>query len=183
MPLFTIIQHYYLKKSHICSSKPLIFACALLIFPRFGLAEDLPLWELGLGIGALHQPYYIGTKQNRSFAFPVPVPVYRGSILKSDDQGVRAELLKSDRLRLDLSLDFNLAIDSDDVDLRAGMPDIDSRLQIGPSLEIKLAESDREQWLLNLPVRASIGVGSLILPLILGLFMKLTAVMLALVCC
>lgn len=123
-------------------------------------AEELPLWELGLGIGALHQPYYVGTKQDRSFAFPVPVPIYRGKVLKSDDQGMRAELLNNDRYKLDLSLDFNLAVDSDDVDLREGMPDVDSRLQIGPSLEVSLAEGEHDRWLLNLPLRASIGVGS-----------------------
>ncbi len=118
--------------------------------------EALPLFELGLGIGGLHQPYYVGTKQTRSFAFPVPVPVYRGSILKSDDDGVRAELIKNKRYELDLSLDFNLAVDSEDVDLRRGMDDIGSLLQIGPSLRFKLGGGERDQWLLNLPVRANL---------------------------
>jgi len=120
--------------------------------------KEKPLWELGLGIGGLSQPYYVGTNQNRTFAFPVPVPVYRGDIFKSDENGVRAQLLKDDRFKLDLSLDFNLAIDSDDVDLREGLDDVDSQLQIGPSLEISLAKSDNSQWLLNLPVRASFGI-------------------------
>ncbi len=141
-------------------TKVFFLGLAVLGSGQIGTAEELPLWELGLGIGALHQPYYVGTKQTRSFAFPVPVPVYRGNVLKSDDEGVRAELLNNERFKLDLSLDFNLAVDSDDVDLRAGMPDVDSRLQVGPSLEVKLAEGDHDQWLLNLPVRASIGVGS-----------------------
>jgi outer membrane scaffolding protein for murein synthesis (MipA/OmpV family) len=122
--------------------------------------EELPLWELGLGVGGLHQPYYVGTKENRTFGFPAPVPVYRGKFVKSDDEGVRAELFNSERLKLEFSLDFNLAVDSDDVDLRAGMPDIDSRLQIGPSLEVKLAKTDHSQWQLNFPIRASIGIGS-----------------------
>lgn len=123
-------------------------------------AEELPLWELGLGIGGLHQPYYVGTRQTRTFAFPVPVPIYRGDVLKSDDAGVRAELLNNERYKLELSLDFNLAIDSDDVDLRAGMPDVDSRLQVGPSLEVKLADGEHDHWLLNLPVRANFGFSS-----------------------
>ncbi|GHA14545.1 hypothetical protein GCM10008090_25430 [Arenicella chitinivorans] len=122
-------------------------------------AKQLPLWELGLGLGGLHQPYYIGTKQQRNLIFPVPVPIYRGDVLKSDEAGVRALLLNNDRAKLEMSLDFNLAVDSDDVDLRAGMPDIDSRLQIGPSLELKLAESDFDQWQLNLPIRANFGIG------------------------
>lgn len=120
--------------------------------------EELPLFELGIGIGSLYQPYYVGTKQNRAFAFPVPVPIYRGDFFKSDEEGVRAEVFKHKHFKLEFSLDFNLAIDSDDIDLRAGMDDIDSRLQIGPSMEIKLAQSQYSKWLLNLPVRASVGV-------------------------
>ena len=123
-------------------------------------SETLPLFELGIGVGSLYQPYYVGTKQNRAFAFPVPVPIYRGDFFKSDEEGVRAEVFKHKHFKLEFSLDFNLAIDSDDIDLRTGMDDIDSRLQIGPSVEIKLAQSEYSKWLLNLPVRASVGVGS-----------------------
>ena len=121
------------------------------------LAKDaLPLWELGLGLGGLHQPYYVGSSDNRTFAFPVPVPVYRGSVFKSDDDGMRAELIKDKRYQLDLSLDFNLAVDSDKVELRNNMDDIGSLLQIGPSLQFKLAGGDRNELLLNLPVRANL---------------------------
>lgn len=130
-----------------------------LIFVSNAFAEELPLWELGLGIGGLHQPYYPGSDQTRSFVFPVPLPVYRGEVFKSDDEGMRAELIDDERYTLDISLDFNLAVDSDDVDLRAGMDDIDSLLQIGPSLGIMLSENDQEQWLLNLPIRVNVEIG------------------------
>lgn len=120
------------------------------------MAEELPLWEIGVGFGALHQPYYIGVKQQRSFAFPVPVPVYRGSFLKSDDEGVRAEVIESERVALDISMDFNFAIDSDDIDLRQGMEDIDNVFQIGPSVEIKLDRPVDNRWLLTFPLRAQV---------------------------
>lgn len=152
MKLFTFHQP---RLPHCC----VVLACVLMAPLSPLQAKELPLWELGLGIGGLHQPYYVGTKQSRNFAFPVPVPIYRGDILKSDEEGVRALLLNNERARLEMSLDFNLAIDSDDVDLRADMPDIDSRLQIGPSLELKIAESDHDRWLVNLPVRANFGIG------------------------
>jgi len=133
---------------------------ACLMSSNSSFAEELPLWELGLGIGGLYQPYYPGSDQTRGYAFPVPLPIYRGSILKSDDEGMRAELIKDGPYKLDISLDFNLAIDSDDVDLRAGMPDIDSMLQIGPSLEVTLAKGEHSEWLLNFPLRANFGIGS-----------------------
>lgn len=123
-------------------------------------AEKLPLWEVGIGIGALHQPYYVGTDETRTFAFPVPLPVYRGDIFKSDERGLRASLFDNDRFKLDLSLEFNLAIDSDDVDLREGMDDIDSMLQIGPSLKVTLAETENSRWELNFPVRANFAIDS-----------------------
>lgn len=131
-----------------------------LTFATASQAEELPLWELGLGIGAIHQPYYVGTKDTRTYAFPAPVPVYRGDVFKSDEKGMRAELVDEERYKLDLSLDFNLKIDSDDVDLREGMDDVDTMLQIGPSLEVKLAETENTRWELNLPVRASFAIDS-----------------------
>lgn len=117
--------------------------------------EELPLFELGLGLGGIHQPYYVGSSQQRTIAFPVPLPIYRGSIFKSDDQGTRADLLQNSVLDLDLSAEFNFPIDSDDVDLREGMDDIGSVLQLGPSLEVKLHKSEQAQWSLGLPLRAS----------------------------
>ncbi len=122
-------------------------------------AEELPLWELGLGLGGLHQPYYPGSDETRNFLFPVPLPIYRGNVVKADDDGVRAEMKLSDRVKFDISLDFNFAIDSDDIELREGMDDIDSLLQIGPSLQVNLKETERSQWLLKLPLRAAVSFG------------------------
>lgn len=119
-------------------------------------AEELPLWELGIGAGLLYQPYYLGTKERRAFVFPVPVPVYRGEIFKSDDEGVRAEIIENERISLDISMDFNLAIDSDEVDLRKGMDDIDNIFQVGPSLEILLSDRGDTRWLLTFPLRAQL---------------------------
>ncbi len=116
-------------------------------------AKELPLWEVGLGLGGLHQSYYTGTEQTRSYLFPVIIPVYRGDFLKSDDKGIRAQLFKDDRYKLDVSLDYSFPVDSDDIDLREGMPDIGSLIEIGPSLEVKLSESEIGTWFLKFPLR------------------------------
>lgn len=105
--------------------------------------EGLPLWELGLGLGAVHQSYYTGTKQSRVILLPIPVPVYRGNILKSDDDGVRAQLFKNKRAKLDLSMDFNAQLKSEDIDLREGMDDIGNIVEFGPSFEILLGETEK----------------------------------------
>ena len=121
-------------------------------------AEELPLFEMGMGLGGIHQPYYTGSKQNRDYVFPVPLPVYRGKFVKSDSRGVRAEVVDEERVKLDISVDFNLAFDSDDVDLREGMDDIDNMLQVGPSLQFLLMRGENNKIKLHLPVRLNLGV-------------------------
>ncbi len=121
--------------------------------------DGLPLWELGLGLGAVHQSSYTGTKQSRVILLPIPVPIYRGEIFKSDDDGVRAQLFKTERAKLDLSMDFNAQLDSDDIDLRNGMDDIGNIVQIGPSVDVILNKTDNSKLSLNLPFRAAIEIG------------------------
>jgi len=122
------------------------------------LAEEKPLFELGMGVGGLNQPYYPGTKEKRNVLFPAPLPIYRGRIIKSDSRGVRAEVVNEPRYRLEFSVDLNFAIDSEDIDARAGMADIDTMFQIGPSLEIDLFKGERNRIKLNLPVRMNFGL-------------------------
>lgn len=135
----------------------LLFSCFFLCSQTLN-AKELPLWELGFGFGALQQSYYTGTQQTRAYAFPVILPVYRGDFLKSDDKGIRAQLFKDERYKLDLSLDFSFAVESDDIDLRRGMDDIGSLLEIGPSFEVKLSETKADTWFLRFPVRSVIEV-------------------------
>lgn len=118
------------------------------------LDADLPLWELGFGGGGIRLPYYPGSDQMRTFAFPLVLPVYRGDLLKSDEDGLRAELLTTQNHKIDLSFDFNYKIDSEDVDARNGMDDIDSVFQFGPSFESKLYQSDNSLLISKFPVRA-----------------------------
>ncbi len=140
--------------------QPLIFILALTFGYSHSYAEELPKWEFGLGAGGLYQSLYTGTKETRTFFFPAPLIVYRGDIFKSDDEGVRAQLSKTPTYKLDISLDFNLAVDSDDVELRRGLPDIDNLLQIGPSLEITLDKNPKSEWQLRLPIRSSFAISS-----------------------
>lgn len=121
-------------------------------------ANNKPLWEIGVGAGGVSQSYYIGSNQQRNMAFPVIFPVYRGDFFKSDNNGLRAELIKNPLYKLDLSFDFNFAIKSDEIELRRGMSDIGNLLQVGPSLEITL-KKDKSQWLqMNFPTRAAITI-------------------------
>jgi len=133
---------------------------AAIITASSAYAEKLPVYEIGIGPGAVYQNYYLGTSDTRSFVFPAIVPVVRGETFKSDEEGARAQLFKDSKYKLDLSVDFNLAIDSEDIALRQGMPDIDSVLQVGPSLQISLDKKPGREWLVRLPLRVGATIGS-----------------------
>jgi hypothetical protein len=66
--------------------------CGLMLWPAQMRAAEEPLWEAGLGIGALGYNDYRGA--NSSHAYPVPVPyfLYNGPVLKTDRDGVHAAL-------------------------------------------------------------------------------------------
>ena len=71
-------------------------------------AEEKPLWEFGLGVGALDFPDYRGSDETQVYPVPVPYFVYRGQFLKADRDGLRGKLF--DREYVELSLSVNATI-------------------------------------------------------------------------
>ncbi len=119
-------------------------------------AELLPLWEAGAGLAAISFPDYRGSAHRQSYLLPVPVFVYRGSVFQVDREKVRGLLLKGERAELDVSINGTVPIRSDGNAIRAGMPDLDPTLEIGPSLNVSLAATERSKLVLRLPLRAVI---------------------------
>ena len=119
-------------------------------------AEELPLWEAGLGFAGLTIPDYRGSDQQRGYLFPLPYLIYRGNILKIDRKGVYSQLFQSERVELNISLDAAVPVNSGNNTARSGMPDLDPTVQIGPAIEICLFRdcgSEREVRF-RIPVRA-----------------------------
>ena len=61
-------------------------------------------------------------------------------------------------MKLNINFNVNFGEDSDEIDVRRGMPNLDLLLEVGPELEIRLndrAPGDRE-WLLALQLRAAV---------------------------
>ncbi len=121
-------------------------------------AKELPLWEVGLGLGTLSIPDYRGADARGSYVIPLPYVVYRGDKLEVDRDGLRSDLFKSPRLKLDLSLSAGAPAKGGESSARAGMPDIDPTFEAGPSLKIELAANAKRDrlWSLGLPLRAVI---------------------------
>ncbi len=121
---------------------------------------DLPLWELGLGLGALRVPHYRGSEQSHSWLLPVPYVVYRGEIFRSDREGTRAVLLDTAGFDLDLSLIAGPPASSADNRARTGMPDLAPTVEIGPQLKLMLAKGAYWKLDLRAPLRAAFALRS-----------------------
>jgi outer membrane protein len=134
------------------SRKGLFFLCLAASLAR---AEQFPLWEAGVGIGATTLPHYRGSDQSRTWVLPVPYGVYRGESLKVDDDR-RIRGLFGEGVELEFSLNGSPPAKSNDA--RRDMPDLDATLEIGPSLNIALFRSGNgaEKLELRLPVRTVI---------------------------
>jgi outer membrane scaffolding protein for murein synthesis (MipA/OmpV family) len=120
-------------------------------------AEQLPLWEAGLGATVISFPHYRGSDERRSWVLPFPYFVYRGEFLQADERRLRGLFSKTERAELDISVNGTPPVDSSESDARQGMPDLDATLEIGPSLNFLLKRSDdrRSRLELRLPVRAA----------------------------
>jgi MipA family protein len=106
-----------------------------------GHAEEKPLWEAGLGIGAVRFPDYRGSDRTQTYVLPVPYFVYRGEFLKADRNGVRGRFFDSDRVELNVTVGASAPVDSRDNPTRQGMPDLKPTVEIGPSLDLTLWRS------------------------------------------
>jgi outer membrane scaffolding protein for murein synthesis (MipA/OmpV family) len=115
-----------------------------------------PLWELGVGVVLLQTPDYRGSDENRFYLLPYPYLVYRGDILKVDEQRITGQIFKTDRILLDFSGFGSVPVKSSNNSARTGMEDLDPTFELGPALKIKLWESkeDKFKLSLSLPVRA-----------------------------
>jgi outer membrane scaffolding protein for murein synthesis (MipA/OmpV family) len=131
------------------------------LVPLTALAAGLhPLWELGAGAAMLTLPDYRGSDEQRGYVFPIPYFVYHGEVLQVDREKVRGLFFKTPRLELDVSVSGSVPVKSDKNRARAGMPDLDPTIELGPQMNIMLGQKGRTKLTLQLPLRAVIAVGS-----------------------
>ena len=122
-------------------------------------AEQLPLWELGVGVGSYMAPHYFGSDQTNTYTIPVPYAVYRGEYIRSDRGGLRGRIYESEKLDLRVSLGASLPVSNDDNRAREGMPDLDLMLEAGPTLQYQLFKDESQLLRFDFPVRAAFTVG------------------------
>jgi len=120
-----------------------------------------PLWELGVAGGMVSAPSYPGAADRETRALGLPLLIYRGKVFRADQSGIGARLFRSDAAELDVGLAASLPARSDDVEARAGMPDLGALAEFGPRLKLRLARFDEYSGLrAELPLRAVMEVRS-----------------------
>lgn len=144
--------------------RTLLAACSVVaaLWAPASHGEEKPLWEFGMGVGAIEFPDYRGSDEMQVYPVPVPYFVYRGRFLKADRDGVRGELFDRRYAELSVSVNGTIPVNSEDNDARRGMPDLKPTFELGPSLELHLWRSADERVKLDvvMPVRIPITIES-----------------------
>jgi len=140
------------------------FACLMVLMAGgHGLdarADEKPLWELGLGLGAVAFEDYRGSATTHAYPLPVPYIIYRGEFLQADRDGVRGKLFNQDWLEINVSGNLTTPVRNDRE--RSGMPELHTTLEAGPSFDFHLFKSTDARYKLDLrmPLRAALAVES-----------------------
>ena len=136
----------------------LVLGAIALTFTLPALAQQapaLPLWEAGVGGFAVSTPAYPGADDRSSRLLALPFLIYRGEVLRADQSGIGARLLRTDRVEFDVGFAASLPARSESVAARAGMPDLGFLGEFGPRLKVILADPTPTSRLrLDLPLRA-----------------------------
>ncbi|RLL55581.1 MipA/OmpV family protein [Mariprofundus sp. EBB-1] len=154
-----LIHHIYAKNNfHSLLFRHYFCTFIILLLSLPGLAkatENLPKWEVGVALGAISLPQYMGSNERYQLALPLPYFVYRGDRVNVDRGGIRAEILGLKRLTLDASFGGGLSVRNNNR-ARAGMPELKFSFQFGPRLNWQIMESDTSGIRFRLPWRWSI---------------------------
>ncbi len=126
------------------------------LYTTSSFAQDMR-WEAGVGAVGVTLPMYPGASQDTSYLIPFPYLRLESKYLNVD-QGIESRLFRSNKLRFSLSGGLGVPVNSAESEARAGMPNLDLVLQVGPSLDIifdKRSQGARE-FRLELPVRLAV---------------------------
>ena len=108
--------------------------------------EQEPLWELNLAAYGRYGPAYPASKETQVNIIPAPFPIYRGKFLRVGDdtnKPITTRIFRRDRIKLDFDFGLNFPVDSEEIDARTGMPDLDLLAEIGPELELEFVRGPK----------------------------------------
>ena len=116
---------------------------------------SLPLWEVGLAGASASTPAYPASDQRSTRTLALPYLLYRGEVLRVDQSGIGARLLRTDAVEFDVGFALSLPARSDDVPARAGMPNLGPLVEFGPRVKVTLLRPAAGSLVrLEVPLRA-----------------------------
>jgi outer membrane scaffolding protein for murein synthesis (MipA/OmpV family) len=108
--------------------------------------ESQPLWEIGVGGGAIEVADYPASGERNFIALAAPYLVYRGDVFRvGGESGMRAVVVETSDFELDLSFGGAFSADSEDNTSRAGMPELDFLFEVGPQLIYRVKDFKFDQ--------------------------------------
>ncbi|KQY89191.1 MipA/OmpV family protein [Pelomonas sp. Root1444] len=93
---------------------------------------DLPLWELGVAAGTLSQQAYPGSDEQVRRTPVLPYVIYRGKVLRADNEGAGLRAVKTEGFELDVSFAGSLSSGGRSLRAREGMPRLGTLVEFGP---------------------------------------------------
>jgi len=94
--------------------------------------QDLPLWEVGVAAGGISQQAYPGADEQVSRTPLLPYLIYRGKVLRADDEGAGLRAIRSERFELDVSFAGSLSSGGKSLKAREGMARLPTLVEFGP---------------------------------------------------
>jgi len=121
----------------------------LLILGQYINASEL---NLGVGIGDMYYPDYLGSDHTNNMVIPFPFIDYHSKKLDIDQDGIKQQLFAIDGLSARVSMSGSLPVTSSGA--REGMANLDPAGEIGPALVYKFYEKSGLSLKLDIPIRA-----------------------------
>lgn len=143
-----------------------------LVMPCTAADKELtkqPLWEFGLGGGALAMSAYRGADTTATYLIPIPYFVYRGKFLRADRDGVRSVVFARDAIEININAGGTIPVSSRHVPARQGMPDLKPIFEIGPSVDWHVYETQDRGIRFDIRAPLRLGVSVSAAPRIVGL--------------
>ena len=94
-----------------------------------------PLWELGAVGIAVSQQAYPGAAERVNRGLALPYLVYRGKLFRADRGSAGIRALKTPTFEVDVGVAASFGSNSDDIEVRRGMPELGTRVEFGPRLK------------------------------------------------
>lgn len=159
------------------SRPPKLLATILLVLADAAVAQDQAvagdddddpgaLWEWRIAAFGRYGPSYPASEEMQVNVVPLPIPIYRGRFLRlfeDNENPIRGKVFERDRIKLDLDFDLTFPADSDEIDARTGMPDLDLLVQVGPELDFQFIGQEflKGRWHLALQGRGAVSFDGL----------------------